>query len=529
MERALIEECWRRAAGPERQPSRPSFVVVTDPAKREALAAIRRAWNRYLDEGVTGGAPRRGRSRPGATCSGASGRSAQYLADHLAEVPVHVVACHPGRTEGQRARSSQGVGVGLGASPPSGASCWPPERAGWGPPGRRSTSFYEEAAAEVLGIPYDEVSQMALIPLAHSITAPTSSQVRASIWTGSPAGTAGRAVPPRRRKRRRVRRRRPGAPWPPRASAVICRATTPVPGGAARAVAAAPVPTRVPQPVSLAVAGRICVLRAGQGRVPAAARIFAPVGWSPEERPRARRAAPPGSPRLAASPSGATRRPRRSPRALGQGRLVADRRWIAARRGRSLVLARVGGDATRVAGVPPGARPVAAWSPDSQRVVFAAPGGAPALGLASVEGGASRIRLRPVPARAPGLVAGGRPDLRPRWRAPRSSRRPGSSAPRRARRPHGRPTGGASPTSRRGERRVGVVDAAGSRPALMAGCGCDIPLGPVGGLVVRGDRLIRVSGRATLVSSRPDGGDAVTVVRIRDRAATRVMWVPRPT
>jgi nitroreductase len=29
--------------------------------------------------------------------------------------------------------------------------------------------FYEREAAELLGIPYDEVSQMALIPLAHSI------------------------------------------------------------------------------------------------------------------------------------------------------------------------------------------------------------------------------------------------------------------------------------------------------------------------------------------------------------------------
>jgi hypothetical protein len=78
---------------------------------------------------------------------------------------------------------------------------------------------------------------------------------------------------------------------------------------------------------------------------------------------------------------------------------------------------------------------------------------------------------------------------------------------------------------------VGVVDAAGGRPLLMPGCGCDIP-GSVPSVAwsAEGDRLIRVSGRGdTLVSSRPDGGDAVTVVRIRDRAATRVMWVPRPT
>ena len=37
------------------------------------------------------------------------------------------------------------------------------------PPGRPSTCYREQEAAEVLGIPYDEVAQVALVPVAHTV------------------------------------------------------------------------------------------------------------------------------------------------------------------------------------------------------------------------------------------------------------------------------------------------------------------------------------------------------------------------
>ena len=231
----------------------------------------------------------------------------------------------------------------------------------------------------------------------------------------------------------------------------------------------------MPQPVSLAVAGRIYVLRAGQEPwVLSGSAGFAPVGWSPDGAlVLAERHPPDGPPALAAFPIGGNAPSTPVATGLDRAAWSPDGRWIAARRGGSLVLARVGGDATRVAGVPPGAGPVAAWSPDSQRVAFAAPGGAPALGLASVEGGgASRIRLPagPAPAHLAWSPAG---DLIAFDRGGVLSVVPAAGgAPRRVAAgtaaswsPDGRRLAYVAP----GGRRVGVVDAAGGRPAAHAG------------------------------------------------------------
>jgi nitroreductase len=76
-----------------------SFVVVTDPAKRAALAAIyKRAWDIYLTLPVA--APNL--SFPNAAHQAMQSRvtaSAQYLADHFHEVPVFVIPCFLGRIE----------------------------------------------------------------------------------------------------------------------------------------------------------------------------------------------------------------------------------------------------------------------------------------------------------------------------------------------------------------------------------------------------------------------------------------------
>jgi nitroreductase len=145
-----------------------SFVVVTDPATRKALADIyRRAWERYRAEGV-------GAGRPGATAQPTGrdlqkriGRSAQYLADHMHEVPVLVVACHPGRTED---RPQVVQASAFGSVLPAVWSFMLAARArGLGTAWTTIHLFYEQDAAEVLGIPYDDVAQVALIPVAHTI------------------------------------------------------------------------------------------------------------------------------------------------------------------------------------------------------------------------------------------------------------------------------------------------------------------------------------------------------------------------
>lgn len=168
--RELIEDCLRLAqqapSGGNRQGA--VFVVVTDAERRAALGEIyRRSWDQYVTQGVQSGPP--GASTPpgGRDLQRRIGRSAQYLADNLAEVPVHVVPCHPGRTE-DRPQVVQASAFGsvlpavwsfmLGARARGLGSAW-----------TTIHLFHEREAADVLGIPYDEYAQVALIPLAHTI------------------------------------------------------------------------------------------------------------------------------------------------------------------------------------------------------------------------------------------------------------------------------------------------------------------------------------------------------------------------
>lgn len=170
VERELIEECLRLAqqapSGGNRQGA--VFVIVSDPERRRALADLyRRGWDRYLQEGILGDAPARPAEPSKRRQAARIGRSASYLADHLGEVPVHVVPCHPGRTEN---REQVVQASAYGSVLPAVWSFMLAARArGLGTAWTTIHLFHEREAAEVLGIPYDEVSQVALIPLAHVI------------------------------------------------------------------------------------------------------------------------------------------------------------------------------------------------------------------------------------------------------------------------------------------------------------------------------------------------------------------------
>ena len=167
VDRHLIEECLALAqqapTGSNRQDWH--FVVVTDPAKRAALAdCYRRGWERYRaaqEATPPSGHPAR-LARMGRVLA-----SAQYLADHLHEVPVHVVPCVAGRTEGEPV-AVQATRWGsvlpavwsfmLAARARGLGTCW--------------TTLHlphEEEAARALRIPYEDVMQAALIPVAHAL------------------------------------------------------------------------------------------------------------------------------------------------------------------------------------------------------------------------------------------------------------------------------------------------------------------------------------------------------------------------
>lgn len=164
VEREVLEECLTIAqqapTGSNRQGW--GFVVVTDPDKRLALAEVyRKSWGPYS----------RAQTPPVPNVDPATqGRvrdSAGYLADHLHEVPVHVIPVIRGRTDSAPIVAQSGV---WGSILPAAWSFMLAARArGLGTAWTTLHLRYEEEAAEILGIPFGEVMQAALIPVAYTL------------------------------------------------------------------------------------------------------------------------------------------------------------------------------------------------------------------------------------------------------------------------------------------------------------------------------------------------------------------------
>lgn len=143
------------------------FVVVTDEAKRRQLGEWYAAAFAVMygnPDGVVDRLPDDDPDYVAATKRVIS--SAQYLADHLAEVPVHVIPCIQGRTEGLPVAWQAAI---WGSLIPAAWSFMLAARArGLGTCYTTLHLTEEKAAAEMLGIP-DHVMQGALIPVAHTL------------------------------------------------------------------------------------------------------------------------------------------------------------------------------------------------------------------------------------------------------------------------------------------------------------------------------------------------------------------------
>lgn len=164
VERDVIEECLRLAQQAPRASNleRRAFVVVTDDEKRAALAGLwRKGMKRYLER--TGGASG---SDTLSTSAGRMRAGVRYLGEHLQDVPVHVIPCVTGRLDGLPVIAQAAL---WGTIAPATWSFMlaARERA----LGTVWTTFhlgYEEEAAEILGIPYAEVTQTALVPVGYT-------------------------------------------------------------------------------------------------------------------------------------------------------------------------------------------------------------------------------------------------------------------------------------------------------------------------------------------------------------------------
>ena len=164
--RALIEECIAIAlqAPNGSNLQRWNFVVVTDAERRSKLAELyRRGSEKYFKRPPAFYGPP---SRDDEAGAKRLRDSARYLVAHLAQVPVLVIPCIRGRTDG----------LPGAAQASTWASIFP---ATWSFQlalrarglGSTFTTFhlrYEKQAATILGIPYGEVMQAGLLPVAYT-------------------------------------------------------------------------------------------------------------------------------------------------------------------------------------------------------------------------------------------------------------------------------------------------------------------------------------------------------------------------
>lgn len=164
VERDVIEECLRLAQQAPRASNieRRAFVVVTDAEKRAALAELwRKGMKRYLERtGAASGSDNL------STSAGRMRAGLVFLGEHLQDVPVHVIPCVTGRLEGLPVIAQATL---WGTIAPATWSFMLAAREH--ALGTVWTTFhlgYEEEAAGILGIPYAEVTQTALIPVGYT-------------------------------------------------------------------------------------------------------------------------------------------------------------------------------------------------------------------------------------------------------------------------------------------------------------------------------------------------------------------------
>lgn len=168
VERAVIEECLEVAlqAPTGSNLQNWQFLVITDAAQRSAIGGLyRQGWEIYkqmpgsaLDVQFPDEKRQSGQERVIA--------SAQYLVDHIHEVPVLVIPCISARTDAVPIILQSAI---WGSIIPAAWSFMLAARdRGLGTSFTSLHLFFEEQAAQILGIPFGEVMQAGLIPTGYA-------------------------------------------------------------------------------------------------------------------------------------------------------------------------------------------------------------------------------------------------------------------------------------------------------------------------------------------------------------------------
>ena len=145
------------------------FVVVRDEAKRRAIGDVyRQCYDIYRSlDGVYIGSIDKGSDRENDQQK-RSAASADFLADHMGDAPVLVIACNKGaRVEGAPAMMTASM---MGNVLPAMWSFMLAARArGLGTAWTTIHLMMEQQVADILGIPFDSVQQACLTPVAHTV------------------------------------------------------------------------------------------------------------------------------------------------------------------------------------------------------------------------------------------------------------------------------------------------------------------------------------------------------------------------
>lgn len=143
------------------------FLVVTDETKRMALAELyRQAWAIYQDmDGAAANIDTGGDAARAATQERVMG-SAGYMAENFHRAPAMLIPCLPAKLDGGPNIMASSL---LGSILPATWSFMLAARErGLGTSWTTLHLMFEEQAAEILDIPFAEVSQCALIPIAYT-------------------------------------------------------------------------------------------------------------------------------------------------------------------------------------------------------------------------------------------------------------------------------------------------------------------------------------------------------------------------
>ncbi len=144
------------------------FVVVTDPDKKQALGELyRQAFDIYEElDGVNAATIYRGDDPARREQQQRVMGSARYLAERMGEVPAMLIPCMPGRVDGQPAVSTSAA---YGSILPAVWSFMLAARArSLGTSWTTLHLMFEQQAADILGIPLEQWTQVALVTVGYT-------------------------------------------------------------------------------------------------------------------------------------------------------------------------------------------------------------------------------------------------------------------------------------------------------------------------------------------------------------------------